>query len=86
MVPGLWIEPEVMGINCPAADKELPLNASFQRGGKRVVGQGRYQLDFRHPQVMRRLDGVIDRLVSEFGIGYFKLDYNIDVNQGTDIN
>ena len=86
LTPGLWIEPEVMGINCAAADEELPSEAFFQRDGKRIVEQGRYQLDFRHPQVVQRLSGVIERLISQFGIGYFKFDYNIDVTQGTDIN
>ncbi len=30
------------------------------------------------------LDEVVDRLVEELGVGYFKLDYNIDPGAGTD--
>jgi alpha-galactosidase len=86
MVPGLWIEPEVMGIRCPIADTELPPEAFFQRDGKRVVEQGRYQLDYRSSAVVARMDRVIDRLVLELGVGYLKFDYNIDVTQGTDIH
>lgn len=41
MVPGLWIEPEVMAIHCDSADIELPLNAIFERDRQRVVEQGR---------------------------------------------
>jgi alpha-galactosidase len=32
------------------------------------------------------MHGIIGRLVTEFGVGYFKFDYNIEVTQGTDIN
>ena len=85
MVPGLWIETEVMGIKCPSADTALPLEAFFQRAGHRIIEQGRYQLDFRHPAVVARMNAVIDRLVRELGVGYFKFDYNIDVTQGTDV-
>lgn len=84
MVPGLWLEVEVMGIHCPAA-QQLPDDAFFQREGVRVTEQSRYQLDFRHPAVTSRLDGIIDGLVADYGVGYFKFDYNIDVTQGTDV-
>lgn len=85
MIPGLWLEPEVIGVNSPVAH-ELPDDAFFQRYGTRVVEQGRYQLDFRHPSVRSRLDNIVDGLINEYGVGYFKLDYNIDVTQGTDAN
>ena len=85
MTPGLWIEPEVVGLNSPVADT-LPKEAFFQRYGKRVSAMNRYQLDYRHPAVIERMNGIIDRLVNEFGAGYFKFDYNIDITQGTDVN
>ncbi|KAF4963477.1 hypothetical protein FSARC_8526 [Fusarium sarcochroum] len=85
MVPGLWIETEVMGIKCPAA-KILPPEALFQRNGQRLVEHGRYQLDYRHPEVISRMNGIIHHLVRDFGVGYFKFDYNIDITQGTDVN
>ncbi|MCX2748255.1 alpha-galactosidase [Arthrobacter sp. MI7-26] len=83
MVPGLWLEPEVVGVNSPMA-QSLPKEAFLLRGGFRVEEQGRYHLDLRHPAARTHLDGVIDRLVAEFGIGYFKFDYNIDGGPGTD--
>jgi alpha-galactosidase len=83
MVPGLWLEPEVVGVNSPMA-RSLPKAAFLQRGGFRVEEQGRYHLDLRHPAALAHLDGVIDRLVAEFGIGFFKFDYNIDGGPGTD--
>ncbi|MFC0541698.1 glycoside hydrolase family 36 protein [Kutzneria chonburiensis] len=83
MVPGLWLEPEVVGVNSPVAER-LPKDAFLQRGGFRVEEQGRYHLDLRHPAARAHLDGVIDRLVAEFGIGFFKFDYNINAGPGTD--
>jgi len=83
MVPGLWLEPEVIGVNSPMADR-LPDGAFLQRKGERVVEHHRYHLDLRHPAAREHLDSVVDRLVHEFGIGFFKLDYNINPGPGTD--
>ncbi|HWS37015.1 MAG TPA: alpha-galactosidase [Actinoplanes sp.] len=84
MVPGLWLEPEVIGVRSPLADK-LPAEAFLQRGGVRLIEHGRYHLDLRHPAATAHLDEVVDRLVEQFGAGYFKLDYNIDPGTGTDV-
>lgn len=83
--PGLWIEPEVVGCKSVVAS-ELPSKAFFQRDGQRVLEKGRYQLDYRHPAVVERMDKQIDKLVLEYGARYFKFDYNIEVSQGTDID
>lgn len=83
MVPGIWLEPEVVGVRSPLA-QTLPDAAFFQRSGRRLTERGRHQLDFRHPAAREHLDATVDRLVSEFGIGYFKLDYNIEIGPGTD--
>jgi alpha-galactosidase len=85
MIPGLWVEPEVVGIHSPVAST-LPDEAFFQRDSQRVKEMGRYQLDYRHPAVIKRMDLVVDRLVNDYGVGYFKFDYNIDITQGTDFN
>ena len=85
MVPGLWLEPEVVGVASPAALR-LPAEAFFSRHGERVVEHGRFHLDLRHPAAISHLDSVVDRLVTEFGIGYFKLDYNINPGAGTDLD
>jgi alpha-galactosidase len=83
MVPGIWIEPEVIGVRSPTA-AQLPDEAFFMRGGERVVEQYRYQLDFRHPAAKAHLDSTVDFLVRELGFGYIKMDYNINVAPGTD--
>ncbi|KAF4160052.1 hypothetical protein CNMCM6936_000783 [Aspergillus lentulus] len=85
LIPGLWIEPEVIGVRSVVA-KQLPDEAFFQRDGHRILEKNRYQLDYRHPTVREHMSAVIHRLVTDYGVGYFKFDYNIDVTQGTDIN
>jgi alpha-galactosidase len=84
MIPGLWLEPEVAGVRSPLADR-LPADAFFSRRGKRVVENGRYSLDLRHPAAVKHLDEVIDFVVGDLGVGYLKLDYNINAGPGTDV-
>jgi alpha-galactosidase len=84
MVPGLWLEPEVAGANSVLAKK--PDNWFLMRHGKRVFKNSRLLLDFRNPEVRGYLDQVITRLVSDYGVGYIKMDYNVDSLQGTEIN
>ncbi len=82
MVPGLWLEPEVVGVRSPVASA-LPPDAFFQRDGVRLTEQGRHQLDLRHPAARAHLDRTVDRIVGDWGVGYLKLDYNIVVAPGT---
>ncbi|KAK6442735.1 hypothetical protein LTR95_001018 [Oleoguttula sp. CCFEE 5521] len=85
LIPGLWIEPEVICTRSVMANR-LPNEAFFQRDGQRIVEKNRYQLDYRHPDVIKRMDSVIARCVKEYGAGYFKFDYNVEVTQGTDVD
>lgn len=82
MVPGIWLEPEVIGVRSPIAER-LPNEAFFMRSGERVVEHGRYQLDFSHPAARAHADSVIDRVVDDYGFGYVKLDYNINPGPGS---
>ena len=84
MVPGLWLEPEVAGAKSVLAQK--PDNWFFMRHGKRVLKNSRLLLDFRNPEVRAYLDQVMARLVNDYGVGYIKMDYNVDSLQGTEIN
>lgn len=83
MIPGIWLEIEVMGIVCPILDK-FDDSCFFMRHGKRVIDHGRYQLDFRSPKVREHASAVIDRVVNEYGVGYIKMDYNIEAGVGTE--
>lgn len=83
MVPGLWLEPEVVGVNSPVVP-QLPAEAFLLRAGRRIVEHGRYHLDLRHPAAVKHLDEVVDFLVGDLGVGYLKLDYNISISPGPD--
>ena len=83
LIPGIWIELEVMGINCPIA-KKVPDDWFFIRHGKRVYDRSRYQLDFRNPEVIKFADETIERLITDYGVGYLKIDYNIEPGIGTE--
>lgn len=83
MIPGLWIEPELVGNQSPTAEL-LPADAFFATGPRRTEVQGRFPLDFRNPVVTRHLTATVDRLIDDYGIGYLKLDYNVNPGVGTD--
>ena len=83
MVPGLWLEPEVIGVRSPIAD-ELPDGAFLTRHGKRVAESGRYLLDLRSQAARKHLDDTVDRLIDDFGLGFFKFDNNTMTGPGTD--
>lgn len=85
MIPGVWLELEVMGINCPKAST-VSDDWFFMRHGKKVYDRSRYQLDFRNPDVITFANEVIDRLVLKYGVGYIKMDYNIEPGIGTELN
>ena len=84
MVPGLWLEPEVAGPKSLLAQK--PDDWFFVRHGKRVLKNSRFLLDFRNPQVRSYLDEVVARVVNDYGVGYIKMDYNVDSLQGTELS
>lgn len=84
MIPGVWLELEVMGIKCPKASK-VSEDWFFIRHGKKVHDRSRYQLDFRNPEVIEHANEVIDRLIKEYGVGYIKMDYNIEPGIGTEL-
>jgi len=74
MIPGLWLEPEVAGINSPLKNK--PDNWFLLRNGKRVIDNSRYLLDFRNPEVREYINSVVARMVNEYGAEYIKMDFN----------
>ncbi|MFC5652667.1 glycoside hydrolase family 36 protein [Paenibacillus solisilvae] len=83
MIPGLWLELEVMGIQSPKL-AETDDSWFFMRHGKRVKDRSRYQLDYRNPKVIHHANEVIRRLVEDYGVGYIKMDYNINAGIGTE--
>ena len=85
MKPGLWLEPEVVGVLSPLASS-LPDAAFLQRHGRRVAEHERYFLDLRHPAARAHLDATFDRLIDGLGVEFFKLDYNVTPGPGTDLD
>ena len=85
LVPGLWMEPEVVGITSRAATT-LPDSAFLQRAGVRIRERNRYLLDLRSPDAIAHLDAAVDRLINELGVGFFKFDYNVTPGAGTDLD
>ena len=85
MVMGLWLEIEVMGTECELA-KKLPDSWFVCRHGKRHIDNKRYLLDFRNPEVYSYCMDVVDRLVQEYGVGYFKVDYNVTQGIGSELD
>ena len=83
MTPGLWLEPEVVGVRSPMAER-LPASAFFSRRGVRVQESGRLHLDLRDDAARKHLDDTVARLVDSYGVGFFKLDYNTTPGTGTD--
>lgn len=83
MIPGAWLEIEVMGINSQLANS-LPDSWFICRHGERVRDHSRYHLDFRNEEVQKYAESVIDRLVNSYGLGYIKMDYNTCTGIGSD--
>ena len=83
MIPGIWLEPEVIGVNSPLRTK--PDDWFLQEHGKRIIDNGRFLLDFRTPEVRNYMHSVVNRLIQDYGVGYLKLDYNNSA-PGTDLH
>ncbi|RSX53365.1 alpha-galactosidase [Bifidobacterium dolichotidis] len=83
MQVGLWIEPEIVGVHSAAA-VELPDSAFICRHGERVGDRSRYHLDFRSPVARAHATAVIERLIHDFDVRYFKFDYNTMPGSGPD--
>lgn len=81
MIAGLWLEPEVV---TPSLAEKLALSVDsyVRRGGHIVTDWERWHLDLSQDHVRDWLDDAVDELVSRYGVGYFKLDYNTDIGGG----
>lgn len=83
MVPGIWLETEVMGVKCSILDR-FDDSCFFMKHGKRIINRGRYLLDFRNERVREFATQTVDRVVAKYGAGYIKFDYNSTTGKGTD--
>ena len=84
MKPGLWIEPEIVGIRCEEMLNYYDDDCFLQRNGHRIAVMNRYFLDYRNEKVRAYMSETIRRMVEDYGADYIKLDYNEDLGIGTD--
>lgn len=84
MKPGLWIEPEIIGIKCDKMIEYYDDDCFLQRNGKRIAVMNRYFLDYRCDKVRSYMSEAIRRMVEDYGAEYIKCDYNEDCGAGTD--
>ncbi|WP_159451277.1 glycoside hydrolase family 36 protein [Demequina sp. NBRC 110054] len=83
MRPGLWLEPEVIGVRSDVA-AELPDSAFMTRGGARIASHDRYFLDLTDDAARAHVDATFDRVIGEYGAEYIKWDYNVTPGAGPD--
>ncbi|MBO5092809.1 MAG: alpha-galactosidase [Lachnospiraceae bacterium] len=83
MRPGIWLELESVGVDC-AALRSMPKEWLFTRHGEPVVDSGRVHLDFRVREVRERASAILKRVVTKYGLGYIKIDYNLELSFGTE--
>lgn len=79
MKAGLWIEPEIIGVQCEEMLSYYDEDCFLHRSGKRVAVMGRYFLNFSAKKVIDYLTETIRRMVEDYGAQYIKMDYNEDV-------
>ncbi len=84
MKPGLWIEPEIIGIKCKEMLEYYDDSCFMQRNGKRLAVMNRHFLDYRNEKVRSYMTETIRRMVEDYGAEYIKCDYNQDCGVGTD--
>ena len=84
MKAGLWIEPEIIGVQCQEMLDYYDDDCFMQRYGKRIAVMNRYFLDYRNPKVRAYMSETIRRMVEDYGADYIKCDYNEDCGVGTD--
>lgn len=83
MKPGLWFEPEAVGINSPKL-KDLPDGFLFKVNNQNSVHQKRYTLNFANPEVFKYMLNVVNDAINKYGLAYIKLDYNTDAGVGNE--
>ena len=86
MKAGLWIEPEIIGIQCEEMLSHYDEDCFYQRNGKRFAVMNRHFLDYRNEKVRNYMTETIRRMVEDYGADYIKCDYNQDCGVGTDLH
>ena len=82
---GLWIAPEVVGVNNEEMLKYYDDDCFFMRNGKRVRHWSGYLLDFRNPKVYDYMSRALGRMIEDYGCDYIKYDGCPKAGLGTEL-
>jgi alpha-galactosidase len=71
---GLWIAPEVVGVNNKEMLEYYGDECFFKRNGEKIRHWSGYLLDFRHPRVYKYMSDSLSRMIEDYGCDYIKFD------------
>ncbi len=83
---GLWIGPEVVGVENEKMLAYYDDDCFFMRNGERIRHATGYLLDFRNPKVYAYMSAALDRMIDEYGCDYIKFDGAPNPGFGTELN
>ncbi|HLY17641.1 MAG TPA: alpha-galactosidase [Bryobacteraceae bacterium] len=79
---GLWVEIENAGIDSGLARAHPDWFLAYN--GTPILKDQRHQLNFAKPDVRQWASATVDRLIRDYGLGWIKIDYNIDIGERFD--
>lgn len=81
---GVWISPEVVGIDNQEMIDFYGEECFLTRNGKKIRSLTGYLLDYRQPKVIQSMTEAFDRMILDYGIDYIKYDGLPYLYLGTD--
>ncbi len=81
---GLWIAPEVVGVDNEKMLEYYDDTCFMIRNGKKIGNTTGYLLDYRNPKVRDYMEKTIDRMIDTYGCDYIKYDGCSNPAFGTD--
>ncbi len=83
---GLWLAPEVVGMNNEQMLAYYDDDCFFTRNGKRIMSETGYLLDFRAEKVRDYMTETVRRMVEDYGCDYIKFDGCPNSGFGTELD
>ncbi len=83
---GLWIGPEVVGVDNEKMLSYYDDDCFFLRNGKKIRHSTGYLLDFRNKKVYDYMSETLDRMIDVYGCDYIKYDGCPNPGFGTELN
>lgn len=71
---GVWIAPEVVGIDNREMIEFYGEECFLSRNGEKIRNTTGYLLDYRQPKVRQSMTEAFDRMINDYGIDYIKYD------------